>query len=152
MWQGPRPPAARKLLNLVALTRASRPILPLLSRSALFRRAAMRDNAVDGARMSRAQFLGMVDDLLGCQTVADLLTSDEACSALEPDCPVTIAWSERDRILPLRTDGAVARERVPHARFVVLPNVGHVPMLDDAPLVADTILSTTQRGQAQSAV
>ena len=43
-----------------------------------------------------------------------------------------------------------AREIVPGAEFVVLDDVGHVPMLDDPRLVAETILGVT--GAASAAV
>ncbi len=56
--------------------------------------------------------------------------------------PVTVAWGERDRILPPR-DAARAREVLPWARHVTLPGCGHVPMSDDPELVALTILRTT---------
>ena len=44
-------------------------------------------------------------------------------------------------------NGARARELVPGARFIVLDDVGHVPMLDDPELVARTILESAG-GQA----
>ncbi|MFS8522878.1 MAG: alpha/beta fold hydrolase [Micromonosporaceae bacterium] len=56
--------------------------------------------------------------------------------------PVTVAWGERDRILPPR-EAARAREALPWARHVTLPGCGHVPMSDDPELVALTILRTT---------
>jgi pimeloyl-ACP methyl ester carboxylesterase len=56
--------------------------------------------------------------------------------------PVTVAWGERDRILPPR-EAARAREVLPWARHVTLPGCGHVPMSDDPELVALTILRTT---------
>ena len=33
---------------------------------------------------------------------------------------------------------------IPGARFVVLDDVGHVPMFDDPQLVADTIIAATE--------
>jgi pimeloyl-ACP methyl ester carboxylesterase len=36
----------------------------------------------------------------------------------------------------------VARERIPEARFVILPGVGHVPMIDEPGMVADVLLRT----------
>lgn len=59
-----------------------------------------------------------------------------------PACPVTIAWSARDRILP-PSEAAVAASRLPDARHVTLPGCGHVPMSDDPRAVVDTILATS---------
>ena len=39
--------------------------------------------------------------------------------------------------------GNIARERPPRATFTILPDVGHVPTLDDPKLVARTILAVT---------
>ena len=58
-------------------------------------------------------------------------------------CPVTIAWGERDAVLPVELYGKVARERLRRATFIILPDVAHVPMLDDPKLVARTILAVT---------
>lgn len=52
------------------------------------------------------------------------------------EVPVTIAWCERDQLL-----GPPKRHRRPaHARFLVLPGVGHTPTWDDPELVARTLL------------
>ncbi|MDS1271506.1 alpha/beta fold hydrolase [Lipingzhangella sp. LS1_29] len=53
-------------------------------------------------------------------------------------CPVTIAWGERDRILPPRM-ARRARDRIPHAQVVTLLDCGHIPMVDDPATVAVTI-------------
>lgn len=53
--------------------------------------------------------------------------------------PVTIAWGTIDRLL--RTSQAVrAQQRLPNARFVWLPDCGHVPMGDNPELVAKVLL------------
>lgn len=57
---------------------------------------------------------------------------------ISADIPVTIAWSEYDRVLFLR-QAKTAERVVPHASSFVLRGVGHVPMLDDPALVAQTI-------------
>ena len=62
-----------------------------------------------------------------------------------PAVPVTIAWGDRDRILVPR-QAERARLLLPDARHVLLAGCGHVPMGDDADLVATTILETTRAG------
>ncbi|WP_344090648.1 alpha/beta fold hydrolase [Nocardiopsis composta] len=56
-------------------------------------------------------------------------------------CPVTIAWGDRDRLLP--PSGAPrALRRIPHARLVTLLGCGHIPMADAPHLVAAEIART----------
>ncbi len=54
--------------------------------------------------------------------------------------PVTVAWGTRDAVLP-RNQAAVARSVLPHARHVLLPGCGHVPMTDAPHRVAEIILA-----------
>jgi pimeloyl-ACP methyl ester carboxylesterase len=111
--------------------RFTRPVMPLLLRSRAMRRSGLRDVAVDGARLSPARVLEMSDDMLGCDVADAIFDTHDHFAPLDPlPCPVTIAWSERDRIFPERASGA---------RYVVLDGVGHVPMFDDPALVARTI-------------
>ena len=75
----------------------------------------------------------------------DILSTNEEIAPLDPlPCPVTLAWSGTDAILPPAVNGEVARKRLPEARFVVLPGVGHVPMIDDPERVVEVMLQTTQ--------
>jgi pimeloyl-ACP methyl ester carboxylesterase len=53
--------------------------------------------------------------------------------------PITIAWGSRDRLL-LRSQAVRAQLRLPGARFVWLPDCGHIPMGDDPALVARVLL------------
>ena len=137
--------ASSRLRRQAALTRVGRPIAPWVLRSRTVRRVSMRDIAARGDRLSAAQALEAADDLLGCSIRDDILGTTEQVAPLDPlPCPVTLAWSEADAVVPLATNGRIARERVPGAAFVVLPGVGHVPMIDDPSLVARTILATSQ--------
>jgi pimeloyl-ACP methyl ester carboxylesterase len=96
--------------------------------------------SVDGARQSAERTLELTDDMLGCVAAEDMLATTEHFALLDPlPCPITIAWAERDRIFPEGPTGACARARLPGARYVLLEGVGHVPMLDDAGLVAGVI-------------
>jgi len=141
--------ATRPLRRVIAQTRLGRPGLPLVAHAAPLRRLILRDIAVHGDRVAPALLVELADDLLGCAIAHDILSTDEQLAPLDPlPCPVTIAWGERDRILPARTHGARARELMPAATFTVLPGVGHVPMLDDVALVAETIRDVTRAARA----
>jgi pimeloyl-ACP methyl ester carboxylesterase len=66
-------------------------------------------------------------------------------------CPITIAWAEKDTLLPVELYETAVKERLPGAVFTILPGVGHMPMLDDPKLVARTILAVTSaNGQVTS--
>jgi pimeloyl-ACP methyl ester carboxylesterase len=121
-----------------------RPIAPALLRVAGLRRLAMRDVAEHGERLTATQAIETMRDVVDCPAAKDLLTPCESLEPLDPlPCPVTLAWSADDRILPPRVYGATARERLPRAKYLLLPNVGHVPMIDDPRACADAILATT---------
>jgi len=60
----------------------------------------------------------------------------------EVDCPVTIAWGTKDKVLPSRQAGRFQRH-IPHAEIRLLKGLGHVPMSDDPALVTDLILQRT---------
>ncbi|MBF6206634.1 alpha/beta hydrolase [Streptomyces gardneri] len=135
--------ATRRIAREAATGRLLGVLAPLGLRSAAVRRVALRNIAVHGDRASAAQAMTFLRDLVGCTVTADLLGTDEQLSPLDPlPCPITVAWSEHDRVLPEQIHGAIARARLPEAAFRVLPDTGHVPMIDDPGLVARTILAT----------
>jgi pimeloyl-ACP methyl ester carboxylesterase len=129
-----------RLQRGVAIGRRSRPVLPLVYRSASLRRVILRDMLARGDRISAVRALEIIDDGIGCAVLADLCAADWVVSRLDPaPCPVTIAWGEKETF---RSPGAYDG-RIPQASVITLPDVGHVPMLDDPDLVARTILSST---------
>ena len=56
------------------------------------------------------------------------------------DCPVTVAWGEKDRLLIYSRQSARARRLLPDARHVTLRGCGHVPTWDDPEQVARVLL------------
>ncbi len=112
------------------------------------RRLALRsiDVAWRADQVAAARAVEAVEDTVACSVTVDEVFSPDAgqIAPLDPlPCPITLAWSEKDSLLPVATYGKIARERLPQATFKVLPDVGHVPMLDDPALVAHTILGVT---------
>ena len=139
-------PVRATLKKAIHDTQRSRRILPLVAHSKHIRRFALRNSALYGQRVSPAEFLSLTDDLIGCEISGDLLASDTRLSTLDPaPCPITLAWSAEDRIFPLETYRSRACELIPGADFIVLDDVGHIPMLDDPRLVAQTILTSAAR-------
>jgi pimeloyl-ACP methyl ester carboxylesterase len=128
------------------LARPVRPAVAIVLKSPTLRRIAWRDAACHADRLTAAQGLELLDDAVGCTVnETDLLGSDQQFLRLDPlPCPITIAWSGNDAIIPVSACDTIARERVPQASFATLPGVGHVPMIDDPDLVARTILAVTR--------
>jgi pimeloyl-ACP methyl ester carboxylesterase len=58
--------------------------------------------------------------------------------------PVTVAWGNKDRILPPRQAKRAARA-IPSARMVTLWGCGHVPTYDDPEQVAQVLLDGSQQ-------
>jgi pimeloyl-ACP methyl ester carboxylesterase len=132
--------ASNTLRSAVQATRRAKALIPWLAFSALFRRWALRDNAVHGDLVTREELLDIIGDLLACEACDDLLATTEELLPLQVSCPITLAWSGEDRIFPPAVNGLRARALLPEARFELLQGVGHVPMLDDPQLTADIIL------------
>jgi pimeloyl-ACP methyl ester carboxylesterase len=65
---------------------------------------------------------------------------DHAFGGHTLDCPVTVAWGEKDRLLIYSRQSARARRLLPDARHVTLTGCGHVPTWDDPEQVAQVLL------------
>lgn len=135
-----------KVTNGAGIARVTRRITPFALRSATVRRLLFRVSAAEhGDRITAQRGVEIVDDYLACTVRNEIFSTDEQQIApLDPlPCPITLAWSEKDALLPVAAYGPIARERLPHATFMILEDVGHDPMMDDPALVARTILACT---------
>ncbi|MBW0015954.1 MAG: alpha/beta hydrolase [Mycobacterium sp.] len=137
--------AIKKIRRARRLAQIARPVAPAMLRFSLVRRQTMRDVAERGDRLTPGQAVGAMRDLLDCTGIDDLLATRDSVAPLSPlPCPITLAWGANDKIFPPEINGVTARQRLPHAAYVLLPDVGHVPMIDNPRLTADTILTTTK--------
>lgn len=137
--------ASRSLRRTVRLASLTRFVAPPLLHVPFVRQLTMRDIAEHPERLTQAQAKQAMLDVVGCVAAEDILSTTETLAPLEAlPCPVTLAWSEQDRIFPPGVNGVIARQRLPAARYITLPGVGHVPMIDDPKLCADTILRASQ--------
>jgi pimeloyl-ACP methyl ester carboxylesterase len=119
--------------------------MPLVLKSPMVRRLAFQTGARHGDRISARRGVEIFDDFLGCTVTDEIFsTDDQQIALLDPlPCPVTVAWSEKDVIVPVASYGPKARERLPRATFTTLPDVGHDPMMDNPELVAQILLGVT---------
>ena len=121
------------------------PLLPLLFRSDLGRRAGLKIAVAHGDRMSPEAALDLTDDMAECTISRPLkqwfLTTEHTLGPI--DCPVRIASSEQDALIPFDPYGARFPALVPHAELMLLRGVGHVPMYDDPELVIRTVIELT---------
>lgn len=118
-----------------------------LARHPAIQRAALRGVMEHGERPTRDEVAGFLTDAAGCSMMPDFLAGALEGDGLAPlaslPCPVRVAWSAHDRILPWPNYGAPLRDKLPGAAFHSLPGCGHVPVWDDPELVLRTILQVT---------
>ena len=63
------------------------------------------------------------------------------------ECPTTIVWGTKDRIIPLKGYSDRIRRMVPQADFVVLEGAGHSPMVDEPDRLVRIIEETASRAR-----
>jgi pimeloyl-ACP methyl ester carboxylesterase len=138
-----------RVRRTAAVGRITHGIVPLVMKSSPLRRRAMRDLVWHADRISAARAVEIANDGVGCRIIDDVLSeADERVAAMDPlPCPITIAWAEKDTVLPVDPYEKAARERLPGATFTTLPDVGHVPMLENSELVVRTILAVTRAAE-----
>jgi pimeloyl-ACP methyl ester carboxylesterase len=140
--------ATEQIRSKVALARRFSAVAPLAMRLGFVRHLGMRIAAEHGERLTARQAIGMLQDLEGCTATEDMLNTTESVAPLDPlPCPITLAWSEHDRLFPPEVNGVTAQQLMPAATYVVLPGVGHCPMIDDPALCAETIRAGIEMAQ-----
>jgi pimeloyl-ACP methyl ester carboxylesterase len=125
--------------------RLGRPLANPLMRPAWLRAALLWTTNSRGGRMDPAAAAAGMRELAdqpGFPPARAWFTANQAEGLERIACPVTIAWGTRDRLLFPR-QGTRLASRIPGARLVSLPGLGHVPMSDDPQVVAAAILEAT---------
>jgi pimeloyl-ACP methyl ester carboxylesterase len=112
--------------------------VPAAGRAVLFSYTAARP-----ARIPPADAADTVRAFARAPAFDRVLDRAHEWSAREPACPTTIAWAQRDAVLPRTTHARRARRALPGARHLVLRGCGHVPMWDDPEQVAQVLLESS---------
>ena len=110
-----RAQVAKGVRRQLALSRLMRPLTTLLMKSPGMRRRALTDATLHGDRLSYRRAIELTEQSLECTIIDDIFNNtDEQVAPMDPlPCPITIAWAENDRILPVEVCEAIARDRLP---------------------------------------
>lgn len=123
----------------------------LLLRFAGMRRWLNKQAMEHGYRVPEADFRGSMVSMARTSILPALLVSmgrEGPIKAMSAgDVPVTIAWCEKDKVIPYETYGRNMIETVSGAEIVVLKGCGHVPMYDDPEQVSSVILANIARAE-----
>jgi pimeloyl-ACP methyl ester carboxylesterase len=135
------------ILSLKALATtpdAVRPLLLSLARTKAGRVALFSQNFGFPARLPAEEAVATLSDAWAAPALSGALDAFNHYRFEAPEqlrsVPVTIAWGNRDRLLPYRLQAPRARRMLPWATHVTL-GAGHVPFYDDPPAAAAVIRS-----------
>ena len=116
------------------------------------RRLLNKQAMLHGDRVPPAELKGALNAIRNTKMMPKLVANIGEAGPIQPlnvgDTPVTIAWAEKDLVIPYETFGRPILARVTGARALTMPGVGHVPMYDDPEQVVDIILQTTTQAEA----
>jgi pimeloyl-ACP methyl ester carboxylesterase len=132
------------LRNARAAARAMLPVVDRAMGRPVVRRAALAQMTARGERMPADAAAAALRNLAtspGWDATLRAMHARTFEGGEQVPPPVTIAWAEKDRLLPPR-QAERARAALPFARHIVLAGCGHVPAWDDPQLVADAILTS----------
>ena len=126
--------------TMISAGRLLRPVAPRMAQTKVGRWIMLSWLAAHPSRVLPDDALGDLDGLIrALPTLRGLFKQAYPFDGeVDLGIPVTIAWSARDRVL-FPGQRRRAQRMVPHAHVFKLKGVGHVPMMDDADLVAQTI-------------
>jgi pimeloyl-ACP methyl ester carboxylesterase len=115
----------------------------------------LRDAVARPRRLSPREARLLIESIWRCEVYDDAVRALARQAPSEPfptlPCPFRIVWGTHDRLLPLRGYSERWMHVLPGAEWVVLPEVGHIPMYDAPELVAESILEvTTRRGHLRA--
>jgi len=115
------------------------------------RKLAMRDVVEHGDRMTPRQAADLLQGSAECPIYWELF---EAIRRDGPpadfdgiECPTTIVWGTKDRIIPPKSYSERIRRLVPQADFVVLEGAGHSPMVDEPERLVRIVDETALRAR-----
>jgi pimeloyl-ACP methyl ester carboxylesterase len=133
-----------------AQARAAAPHVDAIVRTPEGRRQAMQALVPDADHIPADLVAHVIRGVAACAAAEALIAHARRegwpLDAERIACPLRIVWGVDDRILPWPRAAARYRDRFPHADWVELEGVGHLPQLDVPLETAQVILGLTAGG------
>jgi pimeloyl-ACP methyl ester carboxylesterase len=130
---------------------AARPAVTALARTRAGRRALFRQNYAFTDRLPAEEAVATLRDFWAAPALTGALAAFSEYHFEEPEqlrgTPVTIAWGNRDQLLPYRLQAPRARALLPWATHLTL-GAGHVPFFDDPAASAEVVRACAGRAAA----
>jgi pimeloyl-ACP methyl ester carboxylesterase len=154
-WTAPERRFCQVSLSALASTpKAARPAVERAARTRTGRIALFSQTFGYPARLPAEEAVATLRDAWASPALAATLKSFDSYSFQRPEelrhTPVTIAWGERDRLLPYRLQAPRAKAMMPWANHLRL-GAGHVPYYDDPAAVAAAIRMTALTARSDAA-
>jgi len=149
-WNTPELRFAQASLGaLGGVPQAARPAVEAMARRRAGRIALFSQTFGYPARLPAEEAVATLRDAWASPALSGALAAFDEYRFEAPEAlrstPVTIAWGEKDRLLPYRLQFPRARAILPWATHLTL-GAGHVPFYDDPPAVAAAIRLTARAG------
>jgi pimeloyl-ACP methyl ester carboxylesterase len=146
LWPDRNPRSAKlKLRGQYRLGRRFARLTPHLMRNPVGRSLLLRDAMAHPRQMPADAAVAMAAEYAATPDFEAHLEATSAARFRDGaaiDCPVTIAWGEKERLIPKK---ARRLDELPsQTRVLALPGCGHLPMWDDPERIASTIIEGTR--------
>lgn len=147
-WTAPERRYCQISLALVGrLPKPTRPLVEALARTRAGRVALFSQNFGFPVRLPAEEAVGTLRDIWAAPALMGALRAFDGYRFGNGEqlraVPVTVAWGDRDHLLPYRLQAPRARREVPSARHLTL-GAGHVPFYDDPSACAESIRGTVR--------
>jgi pimeloyl-ACP methyl ester carboxylesterase len=154
-WTKPELRLAQASLGaLASLPRAARPAVEALTRTRPGRLLLFRQNFGFPSRLPVEEAIATLQDAWAAPAFGAALSAFDQYRFEAPEqlrsVPVTIAWGDRDRLLPYRLQAPRARKMLPWATHVTL-GAGHVPFYDDPGASAAVVRASARAAAGEGA-
>lgn len=130
----------KTFLAMRTVARLSKPVRRPLLRSTIGRSLALAPFFGRPWRVSADDAIRDTESL-ATNTLVDVIQGEDWAFSpqVDPSIPVTVQWGSGDLILPVY-EAAKVRDAFPQARLIVMPWIGHVPMIDDPEEIAAILI------------